>query len=81
MRTKDVTLLSAVSREIKNGGYIISIDSDGVYVKDAREWGMKYEEKIVRVNNKLLNSKEKPTITKKFWFFIDDIEFYSYNDV
>ena len=60
---------------------IISIDSDGVYLRDARVHGVDYQERVVKVNNRKLNSRQKPTITMEYWFFIDGVRFYSYNDI
>lgn len=58
---------------------IISIDSDGVYLQDARVHGVDYQERVVKVNNRKL--RQKPTITMEYWFFIDGVRFYSYNDI
>lgn len=81
----DLMMLAKIVRKIQNNQYkengVISIDSDGVYLRDARVFGIECQERVIRVNNRILNSTAKPSITKKFWFFIDGVEFYSYNDV
>lgn len=80
---EDNNIVFTIAKCIKNiDKYgIISIDSDGVYLRDARIYGIPYQEKTIKFNKVKLYSKKKPSITKKFWFFIDGIEFYSINDI
>ena len=80
LNSQTLKLASIVSSNMKDAG-ILLIDSDGVCLEDARKYDEDCWSKIVKYSNVKPNITSRPTITKKFWFYIDDTEFYSFNDV
>lgn len=80
MSNINLETLATVARSIIKNDEVLNIDSDGVELKDARIYGIDCEEQVIRKQPMILNMMNKTVTLKKYWFFIDGVMFYSYNE-